>query len=201
MVIQHIQFTGSSPSLKLCPAPDYPEYAFTGRSNVGKSSLINKLCQRKNLARTSSTPGKTQLINHCLINNEWYLADLPGYGYAKAGKKQIQKWMKLVTDYILQRENLMCLFLLIDARHPVLENDRRFMDFLGEHQIPFVIIFTKTDKLPPHTLTKNKQRFIQNTLQRWEIVPELILTSALSGLGREDILGFIEKTNPLFKKR
>ncbi len=201
MIIRQIKFTGSSPSLSLCPAPDFPEYAFTGRSNVGKSSLINMLCQRKNLARISSTPGKTRLINHFLINDEWYLADLPGYGYARAGKKQISLWKQLVTDYVLHRKNLMSLSLLIDIRHPDLENDRKFMDFLGEHQVPFIIVFTKSDKLSAGQLYKNKQIFIQKTLERWESVPELFFTSARSGEGREDILHYIEKTNSLFKKR
>ena len=159
MVIRKITFTGSSPSLKLCPPPDRPEYAFTGRSNVGKSSLINMLTQRKNLARTSSTPGKTQLINHFLINDEWFLADLPGYGYAKVGREKRKKFRRLVTEYVTGRENLMCLFLLIDARHPALENDHAFMDFLGRQGIPFVIVFTKSDKLSSGQLQKNLKTF------------------------------------------
>ncbi len=201
MIIRQIKFTGSSPSLKACPAPDRPEYAFTGRSNVGKSSLINMLMQRKNLARTSSTPGKTQLINHFLINDRWYLTDLPGYGYAKTGKKKIRQFQKLVSDYVLHRENLMSLFLLIDARHPDLENDRDFMDFLGNSRIPFAIVFTKTDKLSSNQLDKNLNHFRKTTLQRWESLPEIFLTSAGTSRGRDEILDFIEKTNTLFKKR
>ncbi|HHJ09480.1 MAG TPA: YihA family ribosome biogenesis GTP-binding protein [Bacteroidetes bacterium] len=201
MVIRRIKFTGSSPSLKLCPSEDFPEYAFTGRSNVGKSSLINMLCQRKSLARISSTPGKTQLINHFLINDEWYLADLPGYGYAKTGKKKIGEFEKLVIDYILYRENLMSLFLLIDARHPDLDNDKKFMDFLGVHGIPFVIVFTKADKLSSNQVKKSKDLFLRNTLQRWETSPDIFLTSARNRLGREEVLDFIERTNLMFKKR
>jgi len=200
MVIRSITFTGSSPSLKLCPPPDHPEYAFTGRSNVGKSSLINMLTQRKNLARTSSTPGKTQLINHFLINDAWYLADLPGYGYARVGKEKRRKWEKLVTDYVLHRTNLMSLFLLIDARHPALENDHAFMDFLGKNGIPFTIVLTKTDKLSSGELEKNLRLFQEKTLQRWEELPSVFLTSARKGTGREAILDFIEKSNELFKK-
>ncbi len=201
MVIHQIKFTGSSPSLKLCPAPELPEYAFTGRSNVGKSSLINMLCQRKSLARISSTPGKTQLINHFLINEDWYLADLPGYGYARTGKKKIRKFKDLVTDYVLHRENLMSLFLLIDVRHPDLDNDKKFMDYLGAQGIPFVVVFTKADKLSSNQLEKNKKVFLQHTLQRWETAPGIFITSAKTGMGREEILDFIEKTNPMFKKR
>ncbi len=200
MVIRSITFTGSSPSLKLCPPPDHPEYAFTGRSNVGKSSLINMLTRRKNLARISSTPGKTQLINHFLINDAWYLADLPGYGYARVGKEKRRKWKKLVTDYVLHRTNLMSLFLLIDARHPALENDHAFMDFLGKNGIPFTIVLTKTDKLSSHELEKNLRLFQEKTLQRWEELPAIFLTSARKGTGREAILDFIEKSNELFKK-
>ena len=201
MIIHQISFTGSSPSLKLCPAPDYPEYAFTGRSNVGKSSLINMLCQRKGLARISSTPGKTQLINHFLINEEWYLADLPGYGYARTDKKKIRQFKDLVADYVLHRENLMSLFLLIDARHPDLDNDKTFMDFLGAQGIPFVIVFTKADKLSSNQLEKNRNVFLRSVLQRWETAPGIFITSAKTFMGREEILGFIEKTNPMFKKR
>ncbi len=200
MVIRRITFTGSSPSLKLCPPPDLPEYAFTGRSNVGKSSLINMLTQRKNLARTSSTPGKTPLINHFLINDSWYLADLPGYGYAKVGREKRRSFRKLVTEYVLQRSNLMSLFLLIDARHPTLTNDHAFMDFLGNKGIPFVIVLTKTDKLSSNELQKNLRRIREKTLERWEELPPLFLTSARKGTGREEILDFIDKSNQMFKK-
>ncbi len=200
MVIRDIKFTGSSPSLKLCPPPDYPEYAFTGRSNVGKSSLINMLTRRKNLARTSSTPGKTQLINHFLINDTWYRADLPGYGYAKVGKEKRKNFHRLVTDYVTGRDNLMSLFLLIDARHPALANDHAFMDFLGRKGIPFTIVFTKSDKLSSHQLQKNVQAFREKMLQRWEELPRIILTSARDGSGRDEILSFIEENNGLFKK-
>jgi GTP-binding protein len=200
MVIRKITFTGSSPSLKLCPPADLPEYAFTGRSNVGKSSLINMLTKRKNLARISSTPGKTQLINHFLINEAWYLADLPGYGYAKVGKEKRRKFRRLVTEYVTGRDNLMSLFLLIDARHPVLENDHSFMDFLGRQGIPFVIVLTKSDKLSSGQLEKNLKTFRQKTLQRWEELPRIFVTSAREGTGREEILSFIGESNQLFKK-
>ncbi len=200
MVIRKITFTGSSPSLKLCPPPDRPEYAFTGRSNVGKSSLINMLTQRKNLARISSTPGKTQLINHFLINDAWYLADLPGYGYARVGREKRKKFRRLVIDYATGRDNLMSLFLLIDARHPGLDNDHAFMDFLGRRGIPFVIVLTKSDKLSSGQLEKNLKIFREKTLQRWEELPRIILTSAREGTGRDEILSFIEESNQLFKK-
>jgi len=200
MIIRNIKFTGSSPSLKGCPAPAYPEYAFTGRSNVGKSSLINMLTRRKNLARTSSTPGKTQLINHFLINDAWYLADLPGYGYARVGREKRKKFRRLVIDYVTGRDNLMSLFLLIDARHPTLDNDHAFMDFLGQKGIPFVIVFTKTDKLSSGQLQKNVKAFREKTLQRWEELPRIFLTSARNGSGREEILSFINENNRLFKK-
>jgi GTP-binding protein len=200
MIIRNIKFTGSSPSLKGCPAPAYPEYAFTGRSNVGKSSLINMLTRRKNLARTSSTPGKTQLINHFLINDAWYLADLPGYGYARVGREKRKKFRRLVIDYVTGRDNLMSLFLLIDTRHPTLDNDHAFMDLLGRKGIPFVIVFTKSDKLSPHQVEKNVEAFREKTLQRWEELPRIFLTSARNGSGREEILSFINESNRLFKK-
>jgi GTP-binding protein len=200
MQIREIQFVSSSASADQCPPPVYPEYAFTGRSNVGKSSLINFLVNRKKLAYTSSTPGKTQLINHFLINGSWYLVDLPGYGYARTSKKKRDAWPGLINNYIHTRTNLMSLFVLIDSRHPDLKNDMDYLTFLGQHAIPFVIVFTKTDKITTYQLEKNLAFFKKEMLQFWEEVPQIFTTSAIRREGREEILTFIESVNPLFKK-
>lgn len=200
MKIKENRFLTSSPNLKKCPAPDKPEYAFIGRSNVGKSSLINMIVGKKKLAKISSTPGKTQLINHFIINEDWYLVDLPGYGYAKIAKTKREEWKKLINNYILNRENLMCLFLLIDSRLPPQKNDLSFIDFLGSNSIPFIILFTKTDKIKPKQVELNLNAFQEELKKTWEEVPKFILSSAINKNGREEILIFIGETNNLWKK-
>lgn len=200
MIISDAQFVTSSTSLKNCPNPIYPEYAFIGRSNVGKSSLINLLVHRNSLARISSKPGKTQTINHFLINSNWYLVDLPGLGYAKVSKSSRNSWLEMIEEYLLNRVNLLCVFVLIDSRIPPQRIDNEFIDWLGENQIPFRLVFTKTDKLSKNELTKNMNAFKSNMLERWDELPEYYISSAVSKLGREEILNFIETTNPLFKQ-
>lgn len=200
MKIKENRFLTSSPNFKKCPAPDKPEYAFIGRSNVGKSSLINMIVGKKKLAKISSTPGKTQLINHFIINEDWYLVDLPGYGYAKIAKTKREEWKKLINNYILNRENLMCLFLLIDSRLPPQKNDLSFIDFLGSNSIPFIILFTKTDKIKPKQVELNLNAFQEELKKTWEEVPKFILSSAINKNGREEILIFIGETNNLWKK-
>ena len=200
MQIKENRFLISSPDVLKCPTPDKPEYAFIGRSNVGKSSLINMLVRKKKLAKISSTPGKTQLINHFIINEDWYLVDLPGYGYAKVSKIKRQAWGKLIDDYILNRENLMSLFLLIDSRLPPQKNDLSFIDFLGSNSIPFVILFTKTDKIKPKQVDLNLNNYKEHLKQTWEIIPTFIASSIINKTGRQEILDFISETNKLWKK-
>ncbi|MDX2444404.1 MAG: ribosome biogenesis GTP-binding protein YihA/YsxC [Bacteroidales bacterium] len=200
MLIKEKRFLTSSPNIKKCPAPDKPEYAFIGRSNVGKSSLINMLVGKKKLAKISSTPGKTQLINHFIINENWYLVDLPGYGYAKVAKTRREEWEKSINDYILKRESIMCLFLLIDSRLAPQKNDLTFIDFLGSNSIPFVILFTKTDKIKPRQVDQNLENYKNQLKNSWEKIPTFIVTSTVNKKGREEILDFIEETNNLWKK-
>jgi GTP-binding protein len=198
MQINTSRFIMSNTRLEKCPKPDLPEYAFIGRSNVGKSSLINMLTGRKTLAKISGKPGKTQVINHFLINELWYLVDLPGYGYAKVPKSQREKWENFVVDYIVGRENLMCLFVLIDTRIDPQKIDLDFIDFLGNNGIPFIIIFTKTDKITANQVQKNIAAFKKEMLKTWESMPEFIISSSKSGLGKEEILDFISQTNKSF---
>jgi GTP-binding protein len=193
MVITDAKFVKSSSTLQECPSPNKPEYAFIGRSNVGKSSLLNMLCQRKNLAKTSGTPGKTRLINHYLINNQWYFVDLPGYGYAKLSKKERLKFTNLINDYLLHRSNLVSLFVLVDSRHPPMEQDLDFINNLGKNGIPFSIVFTKTDKLKPMQLENNTLVYKKRLLQDWAEIPQLFFTSVITQKGRDEILQFIEK--------
>ncbi len=195
MEIKEALFIISNTDVKKCPKPDKPEYAFIGRSNVGKSSLINMLTQRKSLAKISGRPGKTQLINHFLINNEWYLVDLPGYGYAKPGKKESQKWERFVRKYILLRENLYCLFVLIDIRLAPQAIDLEFMEWLGLSQIPIALIFTKADKLKPEELKRNIQTYEDKMMETWETMPVWFVSSALKGTGRFEILQYIKEIN------
>ena len=195
MIIKDAKYIKSSAKLNQCPPPDYPEYAFTGRSNVGKSSLINMLTSRKKLAKISSTPGKTRTINHFLINESWYLVDLPGYGYAKVSKDIKEQWNKTTTNYILKRENLMCLFALIDSRHPPQKKDLQFIELLGHNKVPFAIVFTKTDKLSETELKKNIFNFEEELLKHWEFLPNSFNSSIKKNLGKNEILDFIEKTN------
>jgi len=200
MQINEARFLVSNTDVEKCPAPSMPEYAFIGRSNVGKSSLINMLTGNKNLAKTSGTPGKTQLINHFLINNTWYMADLPGYGFAKVSKSQKKDFEKIISDYILKRKNLMTVFVLIDIRHKPLANDLQFMAWLGENQIPLAIVFTKADKLNRQELRKNSEHYKAMLLESWQELPPLFLTSAEKRLGREEVLSYIEGTNEVFVK-
>ncbi|MFY9309717.1 MAG: ribosome biogenesis GTP-binding protein YihA/YsxC [Bacteroidia bacterium] len=198
MEIKSAEFVISNTDVTKCPAPKLPEYAFIGRSNVGKSSLINMLCMRKDLAKTSGKPGKTQLINHFLINESWYLVDLPGYGYAKVAREQREKWQTFIEDYILERPNLMCTFVLIDSRIPPQKIDLEFMGWLGEHHIPFVIVFTKIDKLSKKQFSDNTTAYMLELEKYWEEMPKCFYTSAEKKTGRAELLDFIEESNPLF---
>lgn len=200
MIIKKAEFVKSSIKLSQCPEPDIPEYAFLGRSNVGKSSLINMLTSRSKLAKTSGTPGKTQTINHFIINKSWYIADLPGYGYAKVSKKMREEWKKMIDNYILDRKNLMTLFLLIDSRHEPIESDIEFMNFLGIKYIPFARIFTKADKMKKNDLERVINKHNERLLENWEELPPMIVTSAEDKRGRDELLGYIEKSLRYFEK-
>lgn len=194
MQIKHAAFVKSSANVSECPAPDREEFAFIGRSNVGKSSLINCLTNKKSLAKTSSTPGKTQLINHFIINESWYLVDLPGYGYAKAGKKERLKWSKFTNDYLKQRSNLLGVFVLLDSRHDPQKIDLEFMEWLAVNAIPFAIVFTKTDKLSSSALIKSLKKYQQKMLDiGWEEMPKYFQTSSVNQTGKDELLTFIEQ--------
>lgn len=195
MIIQSAEFIISNTDYRLCPQDGRAEYAFIGRSNVGKSSLINMLTGRKGLALTSSTPGKTMLINHFLINGEWYLVDLPGYGYARRGKEGRDKIRIIIEDYIMEREAMVNLFVLIDSRHEPQKIDIEFMEWLGENAVPFTIVFTKGDKLAGGRLQMNVNAYKEKLLETWEELPPIFLTSAEKGQGREELLGYIEQIN------
>ena len=198
MKIKSATFIKSSGKWQECPEPNIPEYAFIGRSNVGKSSLINALMNHKDLAKTSQTPGKTQLINHFLVNEEWYLTDLPGYGYAKVSKNQRKDFEKLITNYILNRENLVHLFVLVDIRHLPQKIDLEFIEWCGENQISFSIIFTKSDKMKTQAAAeKSVAEYKKILLETWEELPNIFVTSAEKKLGGEQILDFIEETNKI----
>ncbi|WP_373057077.1 ribosome biogenesis GTP-binding protein YihA/YsxC [Zunongwangia sp. H14] len=201
MEIKIAEFVVSNSSVDQCPKTQLPEYAFIGRSNVGKSSLINMLTGRKSLAKTSSTPGKTQLINHFLINQNWHLVDLPGYGYAKVSKSTKNTFQKFITAYFEKREQMLCAFVLIDSRHSPQKIDKEFMQWLGEHQIPFCIIFTKADKLKPKELQRNLEVYEGEMLQTWVEMPQYFVTSANSGLGKDEVLDYIEETNKALAKK
>jgi GTP-binding protein len=200
MDIKKSEFTISAPRVSMCPKDDKPEYAFIGRSNVGKSSLINMLCNHKGLAKTSATPGKTLLINHFIINNEWYLVDLPGYGFAKRSKTVQAKLEQLISGYILQREQLVNVFVLIDVRHPQQKIDREFVDWLGESNIPFAIIFTKADKVGKVKAASNAKAWMQELKDRWENLPPYFITSSEKRIGREEVLDYIERINQTINK-
>lgn len=191
-------FITSSADLNQCPPPDIPEYAFIGRSNVGKSSLINMLTGMKMLAKTSASPGKTRLINHFLIDDKWYLVDLPGYGYARVARHMRHLWEKVIADYLYKRPNLMTTFILVDSRLPLQENDRLVINWFGQNQLPFVLVMTKSDKLSVNELNKNKQLLIQKLLEEWEELPPVIISSAINRSGRDQILDYIDKVNLLF---
>jgi len=198
MIVKSAEFVVSNTDVKKCPPPVIPEYAFIGRSNVGKSSLINMITNNGNLAKISSNPGKTQLINHFLINNNWYLVDLPGYGYAKVSKKKRDVWSKFISQYILNRENLMCLFVLIDSRLEPQLIDLELMEQLGINHIPFVILFTKTDKISKNELMSNIAKMRQTMLRMWEEMPQFYITSSKSQKGREKVLTLIDELNQKF---
>jgi GTP-binding protein len=191
--IKESKFVSSSPALKGCPPPKEPEFAFIGRSNVGKSSLINMLINKKGLAKTSSTPGKTKLINHFLINNSWYLVDLPGYGYAKVSKDKRSEFQKSILEYIGKRDTLYCLFVLIDSRIQPQAVDLRFINWLGEGEVPFVIVFTKTDKVSQTEWNQNVEEFKKSLSESWDQLPSIIYSSAVNKLGRNEILGSISE--------
>lgn len=195
MKIKTAEFHISNSRADQCPASDKPEYAFIGRSNVGKSSLINMLTERNNLAMTSATPGKTMLINHFLINKEWYMVDLPGYGYAQRSKTDVAKLQKLIEHYVLGRQQLTCLFVLIDSRLSPQKIDLEFIRFLGENGVPFGIIFTKADKNKKGVLTGNVRTFMDTLSEEWDELPPYFVTSSRSGLGREDFLDYIDRIN------
>lgn len=199
MKVNSAEFVISSQNYTQCPPADMPEYAFIGRSNVGKSSLINMITDRKKLAKTSSTPGKTQLINHFLINKEWYLVDLPGYGYAKSSKQDREKWGQMIHQYLVNRENLMCTFILIDARHEPQKNDLEFMEWFGETALPFILIFTKTDKLKKEQLKVNLDQYKTRLHEKWSELPQILVSSSTLGQGKEGILKLIDQTNSLAK--
>ena len=195
MEIKKSEFVISAPTVSKCPNDDKIEYAFIGRSNVGKSSLINMLCNHKGLAKTSATPGKTLLINHFIINNEWYLVDLPGYGFAKRSKTVQQKLEQMIASYILQRKQLINVFVLIDIRHEQQKIDREFVDWLGESNVPFTIVFTKADKLGPGKAKQNAQKWLEQLKDRWETLPPYYITSSEKKLGREELLAYIDEIN------
>lgn len=194
-MIKQARFLISNTDVRKCPLADRPEYAFIGRSNVGKSSLINMLVGQKNLAKVSTVPGKTQLINHFIIDESWYLVDLPGYGYAKISISVKEKFQKLISRYILDRENLYCLFVLIDIRHDPQKIDIEFLTWLGENHIPFAIVFTKADKLGKGSIDKNIEAYSKEMKKIWEELPPILVSSSLNGIGREEIISFIQNVN------
>jgi len=200
MKVNKATFVISNTDLRKAPQDPLPEYAFIGRSNVGKSSLINMLTNHKKLAKTSGTPGKTQLINHFIINDDWFLVDLPGYGYAKTSKNSRRKFQKLITDYFEQRRNLVNAFVLVDSRHAPQKVDMEFMRWLGEHQIPFSIVFTKADKLSSNELAKNTQKYKLAMMQEWDSLPQTFVTSATSKLGQDEILNYIGRLNDTLRE-
>ncbi len=199
-MIKEARYLVSNQDFRLCPDPDMPEYAMIGRSNVGKSSLINMLTRQKGLAKTSQQPGKTQLINHFVIDGEWYLVDLPGYGYAKVSKGEREKWGVMLHDYLKHRPNLVSLFVLIDSRIPAQKSDLEFMAMLGEEGIPFYMVFTKSDKLKKSQLEGNLRQYQEILRGYWEELPPYVVTSSETGAGREELLNIIALNNQTFVK-
>lgn len=197
MIINAARFVTSSPNVSKCPSTDKHEYAFIGRSNVGKSSLINMLTGRKALAMTSSTPGKTMLINHFLVNDEWYIVDLPGYGYARRSKDSRDALERMIKGYVLNRGQMTNLFVLIDGRHKPQKIDLEFMGWLGENGIPFSIVFTKLDKLSSAAAKKATSVYCEKLLEQWEVLPPVFKTSSQDGRGRQELLDYIEELNKL----
>ena len=198
MPIHTADYSASFPNVNKCPTTKIPEYAFIGRSNVGKSSLINMLCDRKKLALTSGKPGKTQMINYFIINKEWYLVDLPGYGYAKISKVKREKFRKMIEGYLQRRTTLQCTFLLIDSNIKPQQIDIEFINWLGESRVPFVIVYTKTDKSKPEEVEKNIKEFQDALLETWHELPQQFTTSANKRKGRDEILAYIEDINQKF---
>ena len=194
-LIKSARFVISNSDVRKCPDDNKPEYAFIGRSNVGKSSLINALTGQRKLAMTSATPGKTLLINHFLVNDEWYLVDLPGYGYAKRSKSQTEQLQKIISSYVLGREQMTLLFVLIDSRHEPQKIDLEFIEWLGENGVPFAIIFTKADKLTKSALSANIEAYKKRLLEEWEELPPIFVTSSESKLGRDEVLQYINEVN------
>lgn len=198
MEIKSAKYLISSPKVELCPAPDKPEYAFIGRSNVGKSSLINMLTGQSKLAKTSGSPGKTQMINHFVVNKDWYLVDLPGYGFAKVSQKQRAAFSKMIANYMETRQNLVTVFVLIDSRHKPQRIDLDFLAQLGEWGVPFNMVFTKADKSSQRDAARNVRAFIEAMRKEWEFIPRSFLTSAVKALGRKEMLGYIEELNEMY---
>ncbi len=201
MKIKSAEFVMSNSDVAKCPREKLIEYAFIGRSNVGKSSLINMLMQKKSLAKTSGRPGKTQLINHFLINKNWFLVDLPGYGYARVSKSSKRIFQKFITQYFSKRQQLALAFVLIDCRHKPQKVDLEFMQWMGENQVPFSIIFTKQDKMKPNALTKNIEDYKLKMLESWEEMPKYFITSSSNGTGRDEVLNYISEINSLMSKK
>ena len=199
MLIKSAKFVVSNQKVSKCPNSSLPEYAFIGRSNVGKSSLINMLTNQKRLAKTSGKPGKTQLINHFIINNQWYLVDLPGYGYARVSKNEKKTFQKYITQYFKERKQLLCAFVLIDVRHNPQKIDLKFMQWLAENEIAFSIIFTKSDKLKKAEMSANLENYKTHLLKEWESFPNYFTTSSVNKLGIDEILSFIKEYNSAFK--
>lgn len=199
MVIKSAEYLISNVDWQKCPEPDKPEYAFIGRSNVGKSSLINMLTSRDKLAKTSGTPGKTQLINHFLINNEWYIVDLPGYGFAKVSQSQRRNWEQMIENYLRKRTNLVNVFVLIDSRHPPQKIDIEFVNQLGEWQVPFQLVFTKADKASQLETSRNIKAFLNKLRENWEFLPANYVTSTVKRMGKDKILEFIDEMNVRFR--
>jgi ribosome biogenesis GTP-binding protein ysxC len=198
-MIKKAEFVMSNSQVAKCPKEPLPEYAFIGRSNVGKSSLINMLTNQKNLAKTSARPGKTQLINHFKINDQWFLVDLPGYGYARVSKTTKKTFQKFITNYFEQRKQLVCAFVLVDIRHEPQKIDLEFMQWLGENAVPFAIVFTKADKLKPLAIERNIATYQEILLKSWEAMPPYFVTSAENYVGKEELVGYIEDINKTLK--
>jgi GTP-binding protein len=195
MLIKSAKYIISSPDVDKCPTPDKHEYAFIGRSNVGKSSLINMLCTNDKLAKTSSAPGKTQLINHFIVNHEWYLVDLPGYGFAKVSQRSRRRWEQMIENYLRKRENLTMVFVLIDARHTPQKLDIDFVNQLDKWQVPFALVFTKADKETQSVVAKNVKAFLETLKKTWQFLPQHFVTSATKHLGKDKILALIDEKN------
>lgn len=203
MLIKSATYLVSSPDYKKCPSPDKPEYAFIGRSNVGKSSLINMLCNNSKLAKTSSAPGKTQLINHFVVESDegkWYLVDLPGYGYAKVSQSARRRWEQMIEGYLRHRENLTTVFVLIDSRHEPQKIDLAFIDQLGKWEVPFCLVFTKADKETQKVVSQHVKEFLNAMRKTWQFLPQHFVTSAVKNLGRDKILDLISKTNKEYRE-